>query len=108
MVKGKYATTQVEFAELLRLLMACIGENEGLKFSHHSIGNHIAGHKAGDWTYEIDNANQITLRYWLSEFINIEESLSNPACINTAQERAALQELLLKHVRLLKTKASIN
>ena len=59
-VRGKYATTQVEFAELVRLLIACIGEDEGLEFTHHSIGNTRAGHKFGDWTYEIDNANKIT------------------------------------------------
>ena len=61
MIQGKYATTQIEFAELVRLLLACIGEDEGLKFSAES---QLGGHKAGDWTYEIDSANQITLRYW--------------------------------------------
>src|SRR6185503_15999841 len=71
MVQGKYATTQLEFAEFVRLLLACIGEDEAVTFLHHSPGN---SHKVGDWTYEIDNANQITLRYWLNKFESIEES----------------------------------
>lgn len=104
MAKGKYAATQVEFAELVRLLMVCIGEDEGLKFMHYSPGNALAGHKHGDWTYEIDNANQITLRYWLSETQNIEEPISNSSCVNTSQERTALQNLLIDHVRNLKVK----
>ncbi len=68
LIRGKYATTQVDFHQLIEALLACIGEDEGVKFIHHSIGNCIANHKPGDWTYEIDNGNQITLRYWLSEF----------------------------------------
>ncbi len=51
---------------------------------------------------EIDNANQITLRYWFSEFESIEESILNPPCISTAQKRAALQNALFNHVPLLK------
>ena len=31
MVQGKYATTQLEFAEFVRLLFACIGEDEGFR-----------------------------------------------------------------------------
>lgn len=103
MVKGKYASTQVAFTELVRLLIACIGEDEGLTLTHHSIGNHRAAHKAGDWTYEMDDTNQITLRYWLNEFQSLEEPISNPACATT-EERSHLQELLSKHMRLLKTK----
>jgi len=104
MVQGKHATTQLEFAEFVRLLLACIGENEGLKFVHHSSGNYLAAHKAGDWTYEIDNANQITLRYWLNDFGNIEEAISNPPCITISQERVDLQKLVLKHVGILKAR----
>jgi hypothetical protein len=104
MVKGKYARTQLEFADLVRLLIACVGEDEGLKISHHSIGNTRAAHSCGDWSYEIDNANQITLRYWLNEFRSLEETLSNPAVVTTVQERSGLQDLLVQHVRLLKTK----
>ena len=102
MVKGKYARTQLEFADLVRLLIACVGEDEDLKISHHS--NTRATHGCGDWTYEIDNANQITLRYWFNEFRSLEETLSNPAVVTTAQERSDLQDLLAQHVRLLKTK----
>jgi hypothetical protein len=106
LVRGKYAVTQVEFAELVRLLMACIGEDENVQLVHHTPGNHRAGHKVGDWTYEMDNANQITLRYWLSEFGSIEEPLSNPPCITTLDQRPDLQDLLSKHVRILKAKVS--
>ena len=106
MVQGKYATTQLEFAEFVRLLLACISEDEGFDFTHHSPGNYLAAHKAGDWTYEIDNANQITLRYWLSEFGSIEESISNLPCVSTPQERSELQNLVQKHVRTLKAKVS--
>src|SRR5215510_2956137 len=78
MVQGKYATTHLDFAELVRLFLTCIGEDEELKFVHRSPSNDLAAHKAGDWTYEIDNANQITLRYWINEFGSIEEPISNP------------------------------
>jgi hypothetical protein len=54
MVRGKYARTQVEFAELVRLFIACIAEDTGLNFIHHSPGNHLAGHNMGDWTYEFE------------------------------------------------------
>ena len=104
MVQGKYATTELQFAEVVRLLVACIGEDEGLKFTQHTAGNSPATRKRGDWTFELDGANQITLRYWLSEFGSIEESVSNPPTVNNAQERSALQKLLLNHVRTLKTK----
>jgi hypothetical protein len=104
MVQGRYAITQVEFAELVRLLLACIGEDEGLRFIHHSSGNVLAGHRPGEWSYEMDNANQITLRYWLGEFKCIEEPISNQPCITTPRERAELQDLLTEHVRTLKTR----
>lgn len=105
-VRGKYATTQVDFAELTALLLAVIGEDEGVKFTHHSIGNFLAQHKPGGWTYEIDNANQITLRYWLSEFGNIEQAISNPACVVTPKDRGELQDALLKGVTSLKIKVA--
>ena len=104
MVQGKYATTQVEFAELVRLLLVCIGEDEGLKFIPHSLGNYLANHKPGEWTYEMDNANQITLRYWLNEFRSIDEPISNPSCITTPEERLDLQNFLRKHIQILKEK----
>ena len=103
MVRGKYATTQLELAELVNLLITCIGEDFGLKFIH-SNNNQLANHKRGDWTYELDNDNQITLRYWLNEFGSIEEPISNPPCVTTPQERSDLQSLLLHHVQALKNK----
>jgi len=84
--------------------MACVGEDENIQFVHHSQRNHRAGHKVGDWTYEMDKANQITLRYWISEFGSIEEPLSNPPCITTLDQRSDLQDLLSKHVHILKAK----
>lgn len=106
MVQGKYATTQLEFSELVDLLLACAAEDVGLNFNHHSVGNDRADHKRGDWTYELDNANQITLRYWLSEFGSIEEPVSNPPCVTTPQERSDLQNLLLNHLQALKNKVA--
>ena len=102
MIQGKHATTQIEFSELVRILLTCIGEDEGLKFVSHSL----AGHMPGDWTYEINDANQITLRYWTTELGSIEETISSPCCITTADERAELQNLLLIHVRTLKAHAA--
>lgn len=104
MVRGKYALTQIEIAELVRLLLGCIGEDIGLDFVHYSRGNYLASHKLGDWTYEFDSANQITLRYWLSEFGSIEEPVSNPPCVTTAQEKSDLYNLLLNHVQALRAR----
>lgn len=101
LVRGKYAATQVEFAELIKLSIACVGEDQKLHFEHHSLGNYRAGRKAGDWTYEIDNANQVTLRYWLGEFRSVEEPISTPPSIMTSQDPEELLSLLAKHVRIL-------
>jgi hypothetical protein len=106
LVRGKYANTQLEFSQLVHLLLVCIGEDEGIRFEHHSVGNYMAQHRAGDWTYEIDNSNQITLRYWLSEHANAEELISNPPVITKPAERAELQELLLNHVGALREKVA--
>ena len=108
LVRGKYAVTQVDFAELVKLTLACIGEDEGLLFEHHSHGTHRAGHNAGDWTYEIDNSNQITLRYWLNEFRSLEEPISNQAVITNSQELMELQNSLRKHVGNLRDKVNDN
>jgi len=105
-IRGKYATTQVDFHQLTGVLLACIGEDEGVKFMHHSTGNRLANHKPGDWTYEIDNANQITLRYWLNEFGSIEGALSNPTVVMTPKERRDLQEALFKGVTDLRIKVA--
>jgi len=104
LIRGKYATTQVEFTELVRLLLACAGEDENVNFLQHFPNNQLAGRKPGDWTYEIDKTNQITLRYWLNEFRSIAESISNPPCVTTPEERSDLQKLILKHVRILKAR----
>lgn len=105
-VRGKYAATQVDFAELTALLLAVIGEDDGIKFTHHSIGNYLADHRSGEWTYEIDNANQITLRYWLDSLRNVSEEISSPPCVMTPKERSELQSALLEGVKKLKTKVS--
>lgn len=105
-VRGKYAVTEVEFGQLLHSLLACIGEDEGIKFMHHSIGNSMADHKPGDWSYETDNANQVTLRYWLDEFGNIEEAVTNPTSVMTPQDRAELLSALSKGVEELRTKVA--
>jgi hypothetical protein len=105
-VRGKYATTQVDFAELTALLLAVIGEDEGIKFIHHSIGNYLADHRPGEWTYEIDNANQIRLRYWLSEFGSIEEPITNPPVVANPEDRTELHEALLKGVMDLRAKVA--
>jgi hypothetical protein len=105
-IRGKYGTTQVDFHQLTAALLTCIGEDEGVRFTHHSTGNYLAGHTRGNWTYEIDNANQITFRYWLSEFINIEEGISNPTDANTPKERTELQQALLKGVVRLRTRVA--
>ena len=106
LIRGKYALTQIQFEELVKLLLTCIGEDEGIQFIHHSSGNVLAAHTLGDWTYELDNSNQITLRYWLGEFSSIDEPLSNPTAIASPQERTELSSLLLEHVRSLRTRVS--
>jgi hypothetical protein len=105
-IRGKYATTQVDFHQLTGALLACIGEDDGIQFIHHSIGNYLADHRSGEWTYEIDNANQITLRYWLDSLKSISEETSNPPCVVTPKERAELQSALLEGVKKLKAKVS--
>ena len=106
LVRGKYANTQLEFSELVRLLLACIGEDEDIHFTHHSPGNSLDKHQLGEWTYEIDNGNQITLRYWLGEFRSIEEAVTNSPLVTNPNERTKLQNLLQEHVRALKAKVA--
>src|SRR5258705_3943434 len=105
-VRGKYATTQVDCAELTALLLAVIVEDEGIKFIHQSIGNYLADHRADEWTYEIDNSNQITLRYWLDSRRNLSKEIPNPPSVMTPKERAELQVALLESVKKLKAKVS--
>ncbi|HKR14889.1 MAG TPA: hypothetical protein VJT15_22690 [Pyrinomonadaceae bacterium] len=106
MVKGKHALVDLALAEFVRLLIACIGEDEGLTFTKHLAGNSPAGRKPGDWTYEIDAADRITLRYWLDDLNSIDEPISNPSDVYTPQQRAVLQNLLEKHVRNLKNRVA--
>ena len=103
MVRGKYSDREVEVAKVVGLLLACVGEDEGLKFIHHLPADR-SRRKSGDWTYEFDAANQITLRYWLSECGSIEERIIPAPSVNTAQERSDFQNVLLDHVRSLKTR----
>lgn len=105
MVRGKYAVIDLELSEFARLLIPCIGEDEKLKFIKHS-GTSPAGRKSGDWTYEIDAEDQITLRYWLDELTNIEEPISNSPHVNTPQQRTELQSLVEKHVRNLRARVT--
>jgi len=105
-VSGKFGATQVEFAELVKLLLACVGEDQGIHFESHSVGNYLASHQPGDWTYEMDNGNQVTLRYWIGEFRSVEEPVSNSPCVLTPQNREELLNLLDKHVRLLANRVS--
>lgn len=104
LVQGKYATTPPQFSEMVRLFLACIGEDQGLKFINQSESHSRSSRKPGDWTYELDNANQITLRYWLSEFESIEEQVSSPTCITSSKERSDLQNLLVNHVQALQAR----
>ena len=104
MVRGKYADAQVALPELVRLLLACIGEDAGLKFMSRSPGHNLAGHTRGEWTYEVDDAHQITLRYWLSKFSSMEESISNLPDVITAREESDLHSLLLNHVQALRAR----
>jgi hypothetical protein len=106
-VRGKYANAEFEFTGFARALIYCVGENEGLKFGNDSQGNCLPDHRLGDWTYEIDNSNRITLRYWLSESSSIEEPIPG---INrphiTPRESPVLQNLLTLHIRALKAKVA--
>jgi hypothetical protein len=106
MVRGKYATAQVDFTELTAILLAVIGEDDGIKFIRHSLGNSLADHRVGDWTYEIDNGNQITLRYWLNEIGSVKVSISSPPVVMTPTERTDLHQALLKGVKNLKVKVA--
>lgn len=105
-IRGKYATIQVDFHQLTGVLLTCVGEDEDVRFMHYSPGNRHANHKRGDWTYEIDNGNRITLRYWLNEFRSIEEALSNPTVVMTPKERTDLQQALFKGVTDLRAKVA--
>jgi hypothetical protein len=100
------AVTQVEFAERVALLLSCIGEDEDIKFTHHSIGNYLANQQSGDWTYEIDNGNQVTLRYWLDSLGSIQVNVTNPPCITTAEENSNLLSSLTMGVKALKAKVA--
>jgi len=86
--------------------LSCIGEDDGIRFEAHSIGDYVAQHQPGDWNYEIDNGNQITLRYWLSGWDNIHEELSNPPSIMNAEDNTKLQDALATGVRQLKARVA--
>ena len=105
MIQGKYATAPIQFAELVRILLACIGEDEGLKFINQPE-NQLSTHNSNSCTYTIDNANQVTLRFRVNAEC-IEERISTPCYITTPEERTKLQDQLLHHVRILKAKAGI-
>ena len=100
--QGKFAGTRIDFTEMVGLLLTCIGEDEDIQFVLRS--NYLADRQQGDWTYEMDDTNRITLRYWLNEFGSLEEPVSNPSCVTNPQDRTKLQNLLMSHVRNLKRK----
>ena len=101
------AVTQVEFAERVALLLACIGEDEKITFRSRSAGNNHDQPVAGDWSYEIGHSdNQITLRHWLGGWDNISEQLSNPPCIFTAEDNNTLISALTTGVTTLKAKVA--
>ena len=85
-VRGKYATAEVEFGELVEMFLACIGEDEGVSFLHRTTSNDLRLALKGKWTYEIDNANQVTLRFWVDQSHNLEESFTSQCCISSADE----------------------
>src|SRR5436189_4248285 len=84
--RGKYANTKFEFPALVGLILSCVEERENIHFVP-CASNCIASHKLGEWTYEIDSANQITLRYWTDEFQSLYERGSNLTSITTFEER---------------------
>ena len=104
MIQGKHATAPIDFGELIRILLACIGEDEGLKFVN---ANQRSAHHAHDFTYTIDRTNQITLRYWVNDRECIDERIAAHRSITTPEERAKLQDQLQHHVHTLKTKAGL-
>jgi hypothetical protein len=104
MVRGKHAKSQVEFAELVRLLLTCIGEDEGLTFIPQSPGQHVAISQRGDWTYEVGDANQITFRWWLNETECLEEAIVNAPGVTDDQGRSELQSRLLHHIHALRSR----
>jgi hypothetical protein len=101
------AVTQVEFAERVGLLLACIGQDQEITFQIRSEGNYLDQPAAGDWTYEMGHAdNQVTLRHWLGGWNNISEQLSNPPCIFTVEDNNNLINALTTGVRTLKAKVA--
>lgn len=92
-VRGKYANRPIEYRDVVTMLLACVGEDEGILFQSHSRRN---PRNRGDWTYEIDRANQIILRYWSDSSHSIEELLGNHGAVTTPNERQELLALVRK------------
>ena len=107
-VRGKYANAEFEFAGVARALIYCVAELERLRFTDESEVDDC-DRRPGDWTYEIDKANRITLRYWVSKFSTIEEPMAgtNPSSI-TPKQSEELQKLLTTHIQALKAKVAAN
>jgi hypothetical protein len=106
MIQGKHAATPIEFAELVRILLACIGEDEDLKFINQPENQRFA-QPSNYFTYTVEDANQITLRYYINDQECIEERIATQCCITTPEERAKFQDQLLHHVRALKSRAGL-
>lgn len=104
LIQGKFAGTRIDFAEIVGLLLSCIGEDEEIQFLFRR--SHFADHKQSEWTYEIDDANQITLRYWLNESESLAEPISNSPSFTSPQDRTNLQNLLIRHAQSLKARVN--
>src|SRR6185503_5691173 len=96
-VRGKYAYVELDFVSFASAAVVCVGEIEELRFIPHSVGDDRVRRRRGDWTYQIDDANQITLRFWLNTTSSIDEPMSNPPSVNNPQLREELQNLLTTH-----------
>ena len=100
-VRGKYANRPIEYRDVVTMLLACVGEDEGILFQSHSRRN---PRKPGDWTYEIARANQIILRYWPDSSHSIEEPLGNHGPVTTPNERQELLAVVRKGLTSLRGK----
>jgi hypothetical protein len=107
-VRGKFAYDELDFASFARAAVVCVGEDEELSFIPHSRPGARVDRRRGDWTYEINDSNQITLRYWLTARASIDEPMSNAPSVSNPQLRDELHSLLTTHIRALKAKVAAN
>lgn len=96
---GKYANIPVDFAEMARLLLVCLGEDEGLHF--HNAAN-LTVPKPGDWTYSFDVPNQMRLSYWIDTHTRIDETVTGPLKVSSPKESANLRDLIHDRFNVIK------